>query len=116
VRQVLTNLLSNAAKFTERGKIVLAPRREGDRVSVSVRDTGVGIREEDLEHLYSAFHQLEDAKTKKHEGTGLGLAITRELLGLLQGSIEVASVYGEGTTFTVSFPLRLQNPREAANA
>ena len=73
-------------------------------VMVSVRDTGIGIREEDLSRLFIAFNQLEDGKSKRYEGTGLGLTIAQNLLNLLGGAISIASKYGEGTTFTVHLP------------
>ncbi|MCL4490876.1 MAG: ATP-binding protein [Nitrospirae bacterium] len=105
VRQILTNLTSNAAKFTDRGKIVLTLNTEEDRLKISVKDTGIGIKEDDLDKLFTAFGQLGDAKTKRHEGTGLGLTITKNLLDLLGGSISISSRCGEGTTFEVYVPL-----------
>ncbi len=105
VRQILTNLMSNAAKFTEKGKIVLSLGCEGKKVKIMVTDTGVGIRENEMDKLFIAFSQLEDTMTKRHEGTGLGLTITRNLLSILGGEITVLSTFGEGTTFTVFLPL-----------
>ena len=104
VRQILTNLTSNAAKFTDKGKIVLALGVKDSTIKISVKDTGIGIKEDDLNKLFTAFSQLEDAKTKRHEGTGLGLTITKSLLDLLGGSISVSSKFGEGTTFEVYLP------------
>jgi signal transduction histidine kinase len=106
VRQILTNLTGNAVKFTERGRIVMALSTENERLRISVSDTGMGIKEEDLNRLFTAFSQLEDAKTKRYEGTGLGLTITKNLLNLLGGSISVSSKYGEGTAFVVYLPLK----------
>jgi signal transduction histidine kinase len=105
VRQVGMNLMSNAAKFTDRGKIELKADVQDTMLSLTVRDTGIGIRDEDIENLFTAFNQLEDAMTKRYEGTGLGLTITRNLLHLLGGNITVSSRFGEGSTFTVSLPL-----------
>lgn len=105
VRQILTNLLSNAAKFTERGKIVLSLTSAGERVSIAVSDTGVGVRENEMDKLFLAFSQLEDTMTKRHEGTGLGLTITKNLLNILGGEITVSSTFGEGTKFSVFLPL-----------
>jgi signal transduction histidine kinase len=105
LRQILVNLTSNAAKFTEEGRIVLALRRLSGGIELEVRDTGIGIRAQDLEKLFGAFNQLEDAKTRRYEGTGLGLAITRQLVGLLGGRISVDSTYGRGATFTVVLPV-----------
>jgi len=107
VRQILTNLCSNAAKFTDSGRIALSLKSGGEHVEMAVSDTGPGIREEDMSRLFSSFTQLEEAKTRCHEGTGLGLAITRELVALLGGRITVESAYGEGTTFSVQLPLNL---------
>jgi len=106
VRQILTNITGNAGKFTERGRIVIALSTENERLRISVSDTGMGIKEENLNRLFIAFSQLEDAKTKRHEGTGLGLTITKNLLNLLGGGITVSSRYGEGTTFEVYLPMR----------
>ncbi|MGC2422862.1 MAG: ATP-binding protein [Nitrospirota bacterium] len=107
LRQILTNLMSNAAKFTDEGRIILEARKEEGRFFVSVRDTGIGIREEDLKRLFTAFTQLEDAHTKRHEGTGLGLTITKHMVDLLGGEISISSSFGEGTKFEISLPLDL---------
>lgn len=115
VRQVLVNLTSNAAKFTDRGNIRLALEKQEESIQLAVSDTGVGIREADLEKLFTAFSQLEDAKTRRHEGTGLGLTITRQMVGLLGGRIHVDSTYGRGTTFTVSLPTAIPQQERAAN-
>ena len=109
IRQILTNLLSNAAKFTEQGKIVISVGVEGNEVRIVVSDTGIGIKEEDMNKLFVAFSQMEDTATKRYEGTGLGLNITRNLLDILNGKITVSSKYGEGTTFTVLLPLKHNN-------
>jgi signal transduction histidine kinase len=112
VRQILTNLMSNAAKFTDEGSIVLSLSAEKDRIRISVSDTGIGIKEQDLDKLFNAFSQLEDAKTKKHEGTGLGLTITKNLLDLLGGDIKVSSRFGHGTTFEITLPLTHSDTEE----
>lgn len=104
LRQLLLNLASNAAKFTEEGRIVIQQTSTDTTIVVAVSDTGSGIRAEDLDKLFIAFNQLEDAHTRRHSGTGLGLTITRELAQLLGGHVEVESVYGAGTIFTVHIP------------
>lgn len=104
VRQVLVNLTSNAVKFTEKGGIALTLTEEDCRIKISVSDTGVGIRDEDINKLFVAFSQIEDAKTKRHEGTGLGLTITKNLIDLLGGSISVSSKYGQGSIFEIYLP------------
>jgi signal transduction histidine kinase len=106
LRQVLTNLASNAAKFTESGRIEIALSTIGSSLAISISDTGIGIKEEDLGRLFTAFSQVEDAKTKTHQGTGLGLAISKNLVELIGGAISLTSAFGKGTTFTVSLPFR----------
>lgn len=104
VRQILLNLTSNAAKFTESGKILLRVTEEPGWIVVAVEDTGIGIRNVDMEKLFVAFTQIEEAQTRKHEGTGLGLTITRQLAQLLEGTIVVRSVFRQGTTFELRLP------------
>ncbi|HAD03770.1 MAG: hypothetical protein A2005_05445 [Desulfuromonadales bacterium GWC2_61_20] len=104
LRQILVNLTSNAAKFTEKGEIVVRAAATPDGLQITVSDSGIGIRQEDLDRLFVAFSQIEDAKTRRFEGTGIGLTITRQLTQLLGGHVEVTSIYGEGSTFAVHFP------------
>jgi signal transduction histidine kinase len=109
IRQVLFNLVSNAAKFTERGTIGLDIRREADGgvddwLVFAVSDTGIGMSAEQLGRLFEAFVQADGSIAAKYGGTGLGLAISRRLCRLLGGDIQVASEYGRGTTFTVRLP------------
>lgn len=108
VRQIVLNLASNAAKFTDQGRIAIQQITSGTSLIVSVADTGTGIREEDLQKLFHAFSQLEDAHTKRHEGTGLGLAITKELATMLGGRVAVTSTWGAGSTFTVELPKEIE--------
>jgi signal transduction histidine kinase len=108
VEQILLNLLSNAIKFTDEGKIHVSCSLQGREVSVSVRDTGIGIRSQDVERLFKPFQQIQ---TGRHfEGTGLGLSICKKLLDLLGGRIEVHSEWGKGSTF--SFALPVEEPKE----
>ncbi len=103
--QVLKNLLSNAFKFTEAGKVELAVRPAGDsRVALSVTDTGIGISEEQQRSVFEAFHQADGTISRKYGGTGLGLSISRELVRLLGGTIRLRSRPGEGSTFSVVIP------------
>jgi signal transduction histidine kinase/CheY-like chemotaxis protein len=111
VRQVLTNLVSNAVKFTKAGSVSIAVRRGQRlglwrRVSITVRDTGVGIAPEALPRLFQKFQQADASTTRTYGGTGLGLAISRELAELMGGSLRVESKVGEGSAFT--FELRLE--------
>jgi PAS domain S-box-containing protein len=108
VRQVLFNLLSNAAKFTDDGRVSLMvrPRRTPTRemIEFEVSDTGVGMSDEELEGVFEAFAQADESTTREFEGTGLGLTITQHFCSLLGGSLDVESVEQEGTTFTVRLP------------
>ena len=109
LKQILLNLLSNAIKFTSRGEVVLrAFVPEEGRVRINVRDTGIGIREEDLEKIFDDFRQVDQSPTREYGGTGLGLSITRKLIALLDGTIEAESTYGEGSSFTVELPVRVR--------
>ncbi|SDD73638.1 amino acid-binding domain sensor histidine kinase [Desulfuromonas thiophila] len=104
LEQILLNLLSNAIKFTEQGQVELIGRRSGAGYEVLVRDSGIGIAPQDIEHLFQPFHQLDSGLTRKYEGTGLGLSICRRLLQLLGGRIWCDSVPGQGSTFGFSLP------------
>jgi signal transduction histidine kinase len=110
LQRVLTNLLSNAVKFTDRGSVTLLSQAQGSELVIRVRDTGLGIRAEDVPALFRKFGQLQATKTKRHSGTGLGLAIVKNLVELLGGRIDVQSEFGIGSEFTVRLPL--QHPSE----
>jgi signal transduction histidine kinase/AmiR/NasT family two-component response regulator len=105
LRQVLSNLISNAIKFTDRGRISISVDRQGGSLAFSVRDTGIGISSESLPRLFSKFSQVDDSNTRRFGGTGLGLAISRELAQMMGGDIEVESHSGAGSTFRVTVPL-----------
>jgi len=102
--QIVLNLLSNALKFTFEGRIELSLRPAGDRVLLQVKDTGVGIRAEDLPRLFERFHRVEGTRARTHEGSGIGLALVQELVKLHGGAVGVQSAQGAGTTFTVEIP------------
>lgn len=100
--KVLYNLLSNAMKFTPPGgRIAVRVKPTGDHVRLQVADTGIGIRPEQIPHLFERFRQAEGSVNRSYEGSGLGLALVKELVELHNGQISVNSTYGEGTTFTV---------------
>ena len=106
VRQILYNLLSNAIKFTAPGgRVWLGATASGTHLHLAVVDTGVGIAPQDLERLFRDFEQIESPGGDKPEGTGLGLALSRRLAQLHGGDIAVTSVFGRGSTFTVTLPL-----------
>ncbi|MGB5211546.1 MAG: response regulator, partial [Gammaproteobacteria bacterium] len=117
VRQTLFNLISNAAKFTRDGTITLAVARhtaeDGDWIEMSVADTGIGIPEDKLEHIFEEFSQADASTTREFGGTGLGLAITRRFVQMMGGDISVASQPGRGATFSVRLPAKV-NALEAA--
>jgi PAS domain S-box-containing protein len=105
LRQVLNNLVSNAVKFTEHGLVEMDVDRDGERLVIAVRDTGMGIPPADLAQLFSKFEQGDLSTTRRFGGTGLGLAICQDLVRLMDGDISVASNIDEGATFTVRLPL-----------
>lgn len=106
VKQVVNNLLSNAAKFTERGKDEVNARylAEGDQIELVVRDTGIGIKSEELPHIFDLFYQVDSSDQREFGGTGIGLNIVQKLVKHLQGEIHVESEFGKGTTFRVLLP------------
>ena len=108
VRQILLNLLSNAAKFTKQGRVVLAARRstrgDDDCFEFEVSDTGIGMTTEQMAKLYSAFSQADASTTRNYGGTGLGLAITKHFCLMLGGDVMVRSEPGKGSTFVVTLP------------
>ncbi|MGO9432292.1 response regulator [Rhodoblastus sp.] len=124
VQQILSNLLSNALKFTEKGsvRLLVAPNESG-RIAFTVEDTGIGIPASQQEVIFRAFQQADGTTSRKFGGTGLGLSISREFAELLGGEIQVRSAPGEGSAFTLILPLRAQtvvapppppSPREEA--
>ncbi|NBB17322.1 response regulator [Caulobacter sp. SLTY] len=105
IKQIITNLVANAVKFTEAGEVVVILAREPGGVSITVRDTGAGIAPDRLDHLFDRFVQAEAATSRQYGGSGLGLAICRQLAELMGGSIGAQSRLGEGSCFTVRLPL-----------
>jgi PAS domain S-box-containing protein len=123
LRQVLTNLVGNAVKFTERGEVVVAlssaPAADGRALlRLAVRDTGIGIGAQELPRLFDAFSQVDPSTTRRAGGTGLGLAISHQLVEMLGGRIDVRSRPGAGSTFTVELPVEVlaRVPRAPARA
>jgi signal transduction histidine kinase/CheY-like chemotaxis protein/AraC-like DNA-binding protein len=117
IEKVLLNLLSNAVKFTGNGGIIdVSLGQDGTAASIVVRDSGVGIAEADLPHIFDRFYQADSANTRRYEGTGIGLALVKELVELHGGEIGVTSTPGQGTTFTVRLPLNVAGSDEVAVA
>lgn len=118
VRQVLFNLLSNAAKFTHQGRITLTATRNpsadsqtSDWLTFEVTDDGIGMSLEQIEHLFQPFMQADSSTTRRYGGTGLGLAISRRFCNMMNGDITVASELGKGSTFTVYLPAEITLPK-----
>ncbi|MBF0328359.1 MAG: hypothetical protein HQL10_04315 [Nitrospirae bacterium] len=110
LKQIMFNLLSNAVKFTpEGGSVTVKAERLDDFIEISVTDTGIGIKSEDMHKLFQEFSQLESPYHKKYEGTGLGLALTKKLIELHGGTIRLESEYCKGSVFVVKLPLRQQH-------
>lgn len=105
LKQIILNLLSNAAKFTEQGEIKVSASRQNGSLKLAVSDTGIGMKKEALDHIFDEFRQAEKSTASKYGGTGLGLAIVKRLVNLLGGEIGVESEIGKGTKFTISLPI-----------
>lgn len=116
LRQILINLMNNAVKYTEQGSVTLSVRGAKSEnmldLTFHVKDTGIGIKEEDMPKLFAEFERIEEDRNRNVEGTGLGMSITIQLLGLMDSHLEVASVYGEGSDFffTVSQKILDESP------
>ncbi len=110
VRQVITNLVSNAIKFTDVGEVRIELQQKGDMVSIAVSDTGIGIEPEYQEHIFEQFRQIDQSSTRRHGGTGLGLAISRQLVHMMGGTIGVESTPGKGSRFEILIPFKAEVP------
>jgi signal transduction histidine kinase len=108
VQQIVTNLVANAVKFTERGSVKVAcrpiPAQEGGGCTISITDTGIGIRPEHLEIIFEEFRQVDGSSTRIYQGTGLGLSIARRFARILGGDVTVTSKLGVGSTFVLRLP------------
>jgi signal transduction histidine kinase len=104
LHQVLTNLIANAIKFTERGRVDISAIRRHDRVEIDIEDTGIGIAPEAIDHIWQPFRQAESTTDRRYGGTGLGLSIVRGLVSRMGGSVHVESQRGRGSRFTVWLP------------
>jgi len=115
IKQIIINLMTNAVKFTHSGAVTLSVshivQEDSIILKISVEDTGIGITEENLNRLFTSFQQLDTRKNRSIEGTGLGLAISKRLLTQMGGTINVSSVYGQGSVFSFEIPLKISDPR-----
>jgi signal transduction histidine kinase/CheY-like chemotaxis protein len=105
LRQCLLNLLSNASKFTDKGTISLAVKRDGERICFGVTDTGIGMTPEQVAKLFQPFTQADSSTSRKYGGTGLGLALTKTFCEMMGGTVQVTSEMGKGSTFTIFLPM-----------
>jgi len=108
LKQILFNLLSNAAKFTEQGEIKVSASPENGNLKLAVADTGIGMKKEALDHIFEEFQQAEKTTASKYGGTGLGLAIVKKFINLMGGEIIVESEEGKGSKFTITLPMELK--------
>ena len=106
IKQVILNLINNAVKYTKKGKVFLEVCQEEKQISFSVKDTGIGIKKEDMEALFDMFMRADIKRHRNIEGSGLGLTIAKELCEQMGGHIQAESIYGKGSNFTVYFPLK----------
>ena len=102
--KIVLNFLSNAFKFTFEGEIKVSLCWRRNQVELSVRDTGVGIPAPDLSHIFERFHRVRGIRSRTHEGTGIGLSLVQELVKMHGGEVQVQSVKGQGSSFTVAIP------------
>ncbi|HWB83073.1 MAG TPA: ATP-binding protein [Bryobacteraceae bacterium] len=111
--KIVLNLLSNALKFTLEGEVKVILKKAGDWIDLSVEDTGIGIEQSQLAHVFERFHRIEGAQGRSQEGSGIGLALVQDLARLHGGSVKVESEIGKGSTFTVSIPVACENLQTA---
>ncbi|MDM8159538.1 response regulator [Labilibaculum sp. K2S] len=103
--QILTNLISNAIKFTEKGYVVVSAFQDKEQIKIEVKDTGIGIPQKNLESIFDEFTQIDGSSSRQYQGTGLGLAIVNKLVKMLGGKINVSSQIDKGSCFTLTLPL-----------
>lgn len=117
VRQIITNLLSNAIKFTESGCIWIDIKEVApNKIAIAIRDTGIGIAAEELNHIFEAFRQVDQSTTRKYPGTGLGLAIIDSLVQMMGGKIIIESQLGHGSMFSIEIPRQISLSNKDENS
>ncbi|MBK7317147.1 GAF domain-containing protein [Candidatus Villigracilis affinis] len=114
IKQIILNLLSNAAKFTHDGSIAISVRHAESTFMVDVKDSGIGMNEEALSRIFEEFQQADTSTTRQYGGTGLGLSISRSLARLLGGDLTVVSAPGQGSTFTLTLPIHYGEEKNAS--
>lgn len=112
LQQILINIVGNAIKYTDKGVIEISGFADDDRYVIAVKDTGIGMRPEDLKHIFTAFRQLDDEDGRRYSGTGLGLAITKQLVEIQGGTVAVDSSLGNGSEFRVTLQLAKTGSKE----
>jgi PAS domain S-box-containing protein len=116
LHEIVSNLFTNALKYTKEGSVAVDITGDNDHVYIMVKDSGIGIPAEDLPHLFQKFYRVDNTDTREIGGTGLGLYLSRRLAEAMGGHLTVQSVYGEGSTFTVELPRTSKESAEAAQA
>jgi signal transduction histidine kinase len=116
LKQIILNLLGNAAKFTEQGEIRVSAWQENGTLRLTVSDTGIGMKKEALDHIFDEFRQAETSTASKFGGTGLGLAIVRKFVILMGGDIGVESEAGRGSKFTITLPMIYKQPERGSSS
>ena len=110
LRQIIFNMLSNAAKFTKKGKITMLIDKMGSKnIKFDIKDTGIGMNEEQLKNVFEEFTQAESSTSKDYGGTGLGLPISKKMTEMMGGQIDAVSEVGKGTTFTITIPISVKD-------
>ena len=122
IRQIITNILNNAVKYTDKGGVTLSVHGSGGykdgetaEIAIAVKDTGIGIKQEDIDKIFDKFERTDLDRNNTVEGTGLGLAITHRLTAMMKGSISVESEYGRGSVFTIRLPQRVVSAQPIGN-
>ena len=110
VKQIVLNLVTNAIKFTPSGSVTVSARHDpaAKEIEIAVRDTGIGIKNEDHERVFEDFRQADNSPAREYGGAGLGLAICRRLAHMMEGRVDLQSAVGQGSTFTLTLPVRLR--------